>query len=316
LVPLDGSDLAAEAIPWAEALARQLAATIELVSVIELDLPSQSSETAASFNWHSSLSAGADTAMPHDPAEAARIRSMEEVLNQVHASREWSGPVDVTVLTGDPATAIAEHATRVGASLIVMVTHARRGPARVLLGSVAGEVINHTAVPVFAMRPGLPPPVSLPQRVLVPLDGSELSDAVLPAVTPLAQQLGWSLVLFTAGELPPPTVPVQGAEIPLGLAPATPPAQLEEHLERTAANLRSTGVSVEIRVAFGSPVDTILQAAHEAECGLIAMSTHGRRGPARWVRGSVTDAVLHRADTPVLVVRPQHAPAKDAEGVA
>jgi nucleotide-binding universal stress UspA family protein len=217
------------------------------------------------------------------------------------------------VLKGDPVTDIAAHADRTGADMIVMATHARGGAVRALTGSTAGDVTNRCHVPVLCVHPGHLVEPGVPRRVLVPLDVSDLSDAVLVGLEPLARQLEWTLVLFSVAELPPPTLSLQGALIPLGPTPSTPPAEFVDHLDRTAERLRASGLNVETRVDTGGDrSDAIVAAAADADCGLVAMSTHGRRGLDRWVHGSVTDAVVRRADVPVLVVRPLQAPARRA----
>jgi nucleotide-binding universal stress UspA family protein len=314
LVPLDGSELAESAIPWAQELAERLSATMELVRIVLPDLASEGLDAEIALSHHLAEPTLPDTVAPSHEAEEMHLRKAEIALEHVRDVRKWSGSVDVVVLQGEPATEIVHYAERSGATLIVMATHARSGPLRALLGSIAGEVIDGSHVPVLVIRPGLPPESHLLTRVLVPLDGSALSDAILPVVTPLARQLGWTLVLFSVADPPPPTVSIQGATIPLGHVPTVPPAQIMEHLDRVAAGLRETAVEVETRVASGDPAHAITQAIREAEADLVAMSTHGRRGLERWVRGSVTDAVLHHAEVPVLVVRPKEAPAPHAGG--
>jgi nucleotide-binding universal stress UspA family protein len=143
---------------------------------------------------------------------------------------------------------------------------------------------------------------------LVPLDGSELSEAILSYVTPLAQTLGWNLTLFWQVDLPPPAVPVQGALIPLSYAAGAGRADMVEYLERVMADLQSKGIPAELQVWFGNRAESIVQYAEGEHFDLIAMSTHGRSGFGRWLRGSTTDYVLTHAAVPVLCVRPAKVP--------
>jgi hypothetical protein len=81
-----------------------------------------------------------------------------------------------------------------------------------------------------------------------------------------------------------------------------------EHLETVAGGLRAQGISVEVAVESGDRAEAITSFADRSGCGLIAMSTHGRRGVGRWALGSVMDAVVRQAEVPVLALRPVPSP--------
>jgi nucleotide-binding universal stress UspA family protein len=306
LVPVDGSELSARAVPWADQLAGALHAEVELLHVLPLDPHLESLEAEVELNRRF---------MPTRPEEAAIERRFSEELEAAtNAAREALEPmratlrqaigVETAVQRGDPEEMIVAHAAQKNARLIVMATHAREGLARTILGSVAGAVLQRSGVPVLLINPRLQATPHVPRRILVPLDGSPLADAVLRAVVPLAQQLRCGLVMFTVAALPPPTVPVQGASIPLGLPLAHAPAEVEEHLERAAQDARNAGLAAEVAIGFGDRSETIAHSAVERGCDLIAMSTHGRHGVGRWLVGSVTDAVVRTADVPVLAICP------------
>jgi nucleotide-binding universal stress UspA family protein len=76
------------------------------------------------------------------------------------------------------------------------------------------------------------------------------------------------------------------------------------YLDSVARDLQGTGRSVSCAVGSGGVADVILDWAGRTRADLIAMSTHGRSGMARWLIGSVTDKVILGAKIPVLVVRP------------
>ena len=118
------------------------------------------------------------------------------------------------------------------------------------------------------------------QTVLVPLDGSELSAKVVGFLEPLLQLEATSLV----------TLHVKGG--PTGRPVPGPPGA--KALERE-----------------GDPAVEILAAARDEQVSLIAMSTHGRSGVARLVRGSVAERVLRGAQVPVLLVNPFTQPSND-----
>jgi nucleotide-binding universal stress UspA family protein len=141
-------------------------------------------------------------------------------------------------------------------------------------------------------------------RILVPLDGSELAEQVLPHVIELAYHTDAQIILLCVPEVPangyllhPPRSGLtvyQNAE-----------AEIRDYLDRISGNLRDMELDVRTVIADdGSVYSTILNKARELGVDLIAMSTHGRSGLARLVMGSVADDVVRHAQSPVLLVRP------------
>lgn len=140
--------------------------------------------------------------------------------------------------------------------------------------------------------------------ILVPLDGSDLAEQVLPHVCALAACSEASVLLLRV-----PADPVYDY--------LTPDPQLanelrhdvetgaQVYLDEVATRLSELGLSVTTKVAWGGPIhETILDIARERGVDLIAMSTHGRSGIARMVIGSVADQVVRHSPVPVLLVRP------------
>jgi nucleotide-binding universal stress UspA family protein len=78
---------------------------------------------------------------------------------------------------------------------------------------------------------------------------------------------------------------------------------LRDYLRGIEHQLAREGVTVSSEVRFGRPAEEIISFAKDMKIELIAMSTHGRSGLARWAYGSVADRVLHTAKCPVLLVR-------------
>lgn len=133
-------------------------------------------------------------------------------------------------------------------------------------------------------------------RILVPVDGS-----------PQAEQAIDEAGRFLAGEPAEWTLLVvvdMKGEIAEGIVPVTCSApQAKAYVHELAVRLRAQGVRVEAQVRFGEAAEEILHAASDGRIGLIAMSTHGRTGLSRMVRGSVAEAVLRSSPTPVLLTR-------------
>jgi len=140
------------------------------------------------------------------------------------------------------------------------------------------------------------------KRVLVPLDGSEVGESIMPFILQIAGPLDMTVVLVRVLE-PPPPMAVEGTRyfVPGDLAELQRDA--EDYLAAVAAGLRARGVDVTWETRVGRPDTEILAAARSAGADLIAMSTHGRSGVGRLLFGSVAEQVLRQADVPVFLIR-------------
>lgn len=143
-------------------------------------------------------------------------------------------------------------------------------------------------------------------KILVPLDGSELAEQVLPKVIELANCTGAEIVLLRVPDVPVYDYLVPAPEFGVGMQEQAV-AQARQYLTNMSAELRAMGLKVRAEVTDGGDAvfSTILETAQKVKADLIAMSTHGRSGLARLVMGSVADDVIRRARLPVLLVRPQ-----------
>ena len=140
--------------------------------------------------------------------------------------------------------------------------------------------------------------------ILVPLDGSPLSQAILGPVTFMAQGLGSRVtllyVLEAAVESSDAEIEAEAARQQESMRPLA-----QGYLEEMAASLRQEGVAVETLVLAGKPHEAIVNYTGEQDFGLVAMATHGRSGVARAVLGSVATRVLQACYCPLLLVRPR-----------
>jgi nucleotide-binding universal stress UspA family protein len=130
------------------------------------------------------------------------------------------------------------------------------------------------------------------KRILIPLDGSALAEAALPAARAVARLTGASVMVMQAVE-----APETGED---GAAPGA-----AAYLAAVAGRLADDGVIVCTHVATGPAALAIIEAAGEAD--LTVMATHGRGGVGRWALGSVADQVMQGAPSPVLLVRAEQA---------
>lgn len=135
------------------------------------------------------------------------------------------------------------------------------------------------------------------KRILVPLDGSPLSERALPYAQALARTTQARIILLRAVEA--------HAFTGRGRAKARIAAmtEAETYLDGVANPLRERGLTVDIAVPFGGAADAIGDEVAYREADLVVMATHGRGGLGRFVYGSVAARVLHEAEAPVLLVR-------------
>jgi len=151
------------------------------------------------------------------------------------------------------------------------------------------------------------------QYILVPLDGSALSEAILPHAVAAAQATKSALLLLQV--LEPVFEPIFGT---LGLPEHVEEEQLVEmrdeqfaaihlYLEKIASQLRTDGLEIYTKVIEGNhPATQILwETEHDPLLTMIAMMTHGRRGLLHWLFGSVTAEVIQVTPRPLLLLRPQ-----------
>lgn len=147
-------------------------------------------------------------------------------------------------------------------------------------------------------------------KILVPLDGSKVGEAALPAIEQLISKLaaGTKVEVVLIGVITllrhwvvvgEASAPVSYTEEELNLIKK----RVEDYLAKTGDSLKKQGVTVSSIVSTGNAADEIIKAAEQTEADLIAMSTHGRSGWKRLAFGSITDKVMRHSSIPVLMVR-------------
>ena len=152
------------------------------------------------------------------------------------------------------------------------------------------------------------------QKILVPLDGSELAECVLPHVEAFISQCQFQNIVFVrvletitpavAGEYAINVEDLQNRE-------ENRKSSAETYLKEIMERLKPSETRLEKEVLIGRPADKLADYAATNNVDLILMATHGRSGVSRWVRGSVADRILRSASVPVLMVRAQKIAEKD-----
>ena len=235
-----------------------------------------------------------------DPPEGV---SIEDSLPRVDARlREWGWACETVRASGDPAAQILETVEEVSPDLIAMATHGRTGLQRMVRGSVAERVLRHVDAPLLLVNPGSEERKedTAFRRILVPLDGSPLADAILPYVIALARSVGSEVTLLRIEALEPYiSHPLAG--MPL-LEPKLWNAQaVRETLQPQLDRLLEARVDAKIEARIGDAAAEITALAEDYD--LVALSSHGRSGVSRWWFGSVAEQILRVVSRPVFLVR-------------
>lgn len=199
------------------------------------------------------------------------------------------------------AGVIVDHATEHDVDLVVMGTRGRRGTDRLLMGSVAEEVVRETPCPTMTVRKeGRDQPGEAIRRILVPVDFSEPSEQAVHHGRELAMTYGAKLDLLHVVE-----------EVTVPAAYGTEPVEIRvpeaiEGSEKALAELVREKIGYEhvtVHAEPGHTPATILDCADELESDLIVIATHGRTGLERLLLGSVAEGVVRRASCPVFTVK-------------
>lgn len=295
LVPLDGSPSAEQVLPLAHALAAKLPLAVELLGVVDTVELARGLATIERFYMTSVV--------------ADETRRIEEYLAAVEKTFSGSA-VTNTVAEGHAAELIIANAAADKTTLIAMASHGRSGLKRFLLGSVAEKVLRGAANPLLLVRSTeevKAAGAALLRSIVVPLDGSELAESVLPTVVELAHKLELEIILLRAYAIPYGAYTAgEGFYDPVNLEALLTRLRQEtiDYLERKTAKLKREGCEKVSYVAReGLSADEIIKIAGATADSLIAMCSHGYSGVKRWVLGSVTETVVRHARNPVLVLR-------------
>jgi nucleotide-binding universal stress UspA family protein len=295
LVPLDGSAFGEQALPVALSIAQHAGATVRLAHVHMTGQSPFMNLSVTSTN---------------DMDRQARVleRTYLERVAQ-GASSCLGAPTPIDLLDGPIATALCMYAQAHDTDLIIMTTHGRGALGRVWLGSIAAALIRQAPAPILLVRPqeAYTHPTDAPviRHVLIPLDGSPLAEQALePAITlGTLTQARYTLLQALDPLIAEHTRPPYAVGLDRRLL-ADVKENATAYLERVAARLRDRSLQVETTLVVGSAAQTICDYARAHAVDLIAMATHGHGGLSRLLLGSVTDAVVHTADVPILLERP------------
>jgi nucleotide-binding universal stress UspA family protein len=139
-------------------------------------------------------------------------------------------------------------------------------------------------------------------KILVPLDGSPVAEAILPFIEQIAGPLDMRITLLRVVPLASLDAGAMASDVGAG-DPILKEIDAQGYLEPLVETLKAKGIRAGARVRIGDPPTEIAAAAKEIGADLIAMTTHGRSGLGRLLFGSVAEAVLRAAPIPVFLMR-------------
>jgi nucleotide-binding universal stress UspA family protein len=298
VVPLDGSELAEGVLPHVAEVIRGRGSQVCLLTVAQ----SARLTTSVLPDLLSSFDSSQEERQRVEKELTAYLKTVVGKLEIVTTE------TPISVRFGRPADEILAFAGEVDADLIAMSAHGRSGISRWVLGSVADRVLHGAMCPVLIVR--VRPHQARPtyQHILVPLDGSELAEQVLPHVSALIHPNYTRVYLisvlangFSDRAITLLTSSPPGLHLPTTALPKAQ-VQLTAYLRSVAAALRERGATVHTIVKHGSPAEEILTHAAEVNADLIGLTAHGLSGVSRWVYGNVASKVLQGSQCSVLLV--------------
>jgi nucleotide-binding universal stress UspA family protein len=241
----------------------------------------------------------------HTGAELALLRVVDKADEQEASTRYVEGlatRVGATSLcalapAGGVAAAICEEARRRPDTLVAICSHGRSGAMQAIFGSVALEVLHGLGAPLVVFRPrpdtaGVPTKIS---RIVLPLDGSAMSESIVPQAAALAKWLDTRVLVVSV------------IDQKVALDASIPSGDLLEsgYVHTRAREITDRyGVAASWEVLHGDPKQAIPQFVASLGESMLAMTTHGRTGLRSVVTGSVMAQCLRDAGVPVFTRLP------------
>jgi len=286
LVPLDGSELGELVLPYVGEMGRRLDSEVVLLHFCTPDLER------------------------FDHVHQVYLQHIAQIVK-----KRTKGTVKTVALAGRANRIIVDYAVKEDIGLIVGISRSESDTSKWAIGSTADKVIRETSKPVLiisAEGPTVKSESNILNKVLVSLDGSRASEAILPYVRNFTKGIRENAETeVTLLRVLPPS-----HHVPVGEAVVTVPytdvelsqlkEQAESYLEGIGKELEQDGITVhcDAVVRSVSTADQILDFATSKNVNLIAMSTHGRTGISRLFLGTTTDRVLHSVKIPILLIKP------------
>jgi nucleotide-binding universal stress UspA family protein len=292
LLPLDGSDLAENALQAAGYFSRLEGASVTLFHVIE-----ESARNRVHDSRHLTQPLEANRYLKE--AAARFLPEGMTIKRHVHEAA-----------VRDVAQSIVEHARELRSDLIILCAHGNGGARDLLIGNIAQQVISRGPIPVLLLRPKAPPLPDAPytiRSILLPMDGLPEHERGGSMAEELAGKSGAAIHLVMvvptpgtlSGELAAASRLLPGSTaVLLDLTGEEARGYLEQQSDRISKN----GIPVTTRVLRGDPADELAALANSRQDDLIVLGTHGKAGSTAFWNRSVAARVLGKIKNPALLV--------------
>lgn len=314
LVPLDGTDLAEQVVPFVGEVAKAGGFDVTLITIIDptdlevtetagegtldpqdvgtgrsggMDLTDRGAGGLTGMVWTAPIGSAKDLSPDEAKALDEANQAARLYLAGVEKKLEDMGVnTDTTLGFGNPDNEIAEEAARNGATMIAMAARSTQFWERGILGSTTDRVVNASPMPVIVFKPmeGLEDAVTVnPEHIVIAVDGSDESERAVEPSVKLAKQIGAKVALVHV----------------LKRDNERKRQHAEDYLKQLATKI---GGEAETGVVSGDTDEEIVLFADRFDRPMIAMAEHGGFSIGRWLRGSTTDKVIRNAGYPVLVI--------------
>jgi nucleotide-binding universal stress UspA family protein len=302
LVPLDGSQLADCVLPHVVAIARSFDAEITLLRMLEKNQAGTSAQLFDLLNWQIN--------------KTKATLYLEKTRARFQDSRIRAR---TTVMEGLVAEGITEYAQNQGMKLIVLSSHGRNGLTQWGISNITQKIILGAQTSLFIVRAhqyGVHSDESLEtplyQRILVPLDGSQRAENVLPIITQLAHFHKSQIHLVQVVQTPEMARQMPPAREDIDLSNHVVErnrAEAERYLEQLKSRSVLEGIAVQTQLITSDNAAVVLhQLVGQEQIDMVALSAHGYSGNHQWPYGSMVNNFIMYGKVPLLIV--QDLPAK------
>lgn len=297
LVPLDGSQLAECVLPHIVAIARSFDAEITLLRMLEKNQASAPAQLFDLLNWQINKTKAAVY------LEKTNARFQELGLR-----------TRTIVLEGLVAEGITEYAQNQGMKLIILSSHGHRGLTQWGISSITQKIILSAPTSVLIVRAhqhdiqaGELSETLVYQRILVPLDGSQRSENVLPIITQLARFHKSQIHLVQVIQTPEMARQMPPAPEDIDLSNRVVARNREEaghYLEQVKSRSYLEGIAVQTHLITSDNAAVALhQLGEQEQIDMVALNAHGYSGIHQWPYGSMVNNFIMYGKVPLLIVQ-------------
>ena len=289
LLPLDGSELAENALPYVRDLSNQMGSEVYLLHVCP---------TEHQYYTHM------HQIYLNTIAEDLR-NNIKESYPDIKEPK-----VFYEVLSGDPFKVIFDYIKRKDINLVVATTFGTSGLRKLAMGNVADKLLRGLGIPTLLVRIQETMNVNskrIIRKILLPLDMSEASKAAVPFAVDLAKKLDAGITLFSMAQ----TVYSQnldavgpGVGANWDAIDKATEQYMEENLKTIEKEIQAAGIEVNYITYLGIDAGfEILEMEKKAQADLVVMATRGRSPVSRWAFGSVAEKVVREGSKPLLLIK-------------